>query len=92
MNKEDRIRLYLGTTVEEGRLYIREGLFALRSQVTSFPHGKMKDGIDALAYAVKHSSKPSTSEEQQDMRDEREAAAVAHPPRVNSKHFYGGYA
>jgi hypothetical protein len=93
-DKDDRIRLFLSTTVEEGRLYLGEGgqHVQLRTQVVSFPHYYLKDGADALAYAVHESRRPSTEEEMHDDFEKTAELTAAHPPRVNSERSYGGYA
>lgn len=88
--KEDRIRAYLQPTVEEKRLYLNQKLIKLRQQITSFPHFDLLDGIDALAYAVHVSRRPSTEDE---ILDEYSSATPSAPPpsRVYSDRCYGGY-
>jgi hypothetical protein len=90
-DKDDRIRAYLQTTIEEKRLYLGQGHAALRQQIVSFPHFQLKDGVDALAYAVHESRRPSTEEELRDDNENTNAAVVPHAPRVNSERQYGGY-
>jgi hypothetical protein len=93
-DKDDRIRLFLSTTVEEGRLYLGEGgqHVQLRTQMVSFPHYLLKDGADALAYAVHESRRPSTEEEMHDDFEKTAELTAPHLPRVNSERSYGGYA
>jgi hypothetical protein len=91
-DKDDRIRAYLQPTVEEGRLYLGQGMAALRVQIISFPHYHLKDGIDATAYAVHESRRPSTDLELLDDRETQEAQTSPHPARVNTDRAYGGYA
>jgi hypothetical protein len=91
-NKDDRCRLYLQTTVEEGRLYINAKLAALRVQVTSFPHYHLRDGTDALATAVHLSRAPMASEERRSQEIELEQLKEMAPEaRVHTDRCYGGY-
>jgi hypothetical protein len=92
MNKEDRIRNFLQPTVEEGKLYLHESMFTLRQQITSFPHAKLVDGLDALAYAVNKSVRPSSEQEIQEERQETEEAMTPHISRIKTAYSYGGYA
>lgn len=92
MNKDERIRLFLQPTVEENRLYLHEEMFSLRKQVTNFPHMKLKDGIDALAYAVNNARRPSTDEEILEDKEQLTLATALASPRVNTDRQYGGYA
>jgi hypothetical protein len=91
--KDDRIRLYLQPTVEEGRLYLHRtrGLVA-RTQILQFPHGRLKDGIDAIAYCVHESQRPSTETELQDAVEMYNAATAPKTQRVATTRQYGGYA
>jgi hypothetical protein len=91
-DKDDRIRAYLQPTVEEKRLYLSQRDAALRVQVVAFPHFHLKDGIDALAYAVHESRRPSSESEMLDDREALNVATMAHTPRVSTDRAYGGYA
>lgn len=92
-NKEDRVRLYMQATVEEGRLYINAKLAGLRTQVISFPHYHLKDGVDSTASAVHLSRTPWTGDEQKsresDEAQRKESEPEAH---VHTSRCYGGYA
>lgn len=92
-NKEDRIRLYMQSTVEEGRLYVNAKLAGLRTQIISFPHYHLKDGTDSCASAVHLSRAPWSPNEQasQDIDREREETE-APEARVHTSRCYGGYA
>lgn len=92
-DKDDRIRLFLGPAVDEERIYFGEGgqHVALKQQVVSFPHFHLKDGADALAYAIHESRRPSTETEMLDDRDEHERAVMPHEPRTNVGISRGGY-
>ena len=91
-NKEDRIRLYLQSTVEEGRLYLNSKLSHLRVQIVSFPHYHLCDGVDSTASAVHLSRAPIGAEEQQSREIEQESIAVPPDARVHTDRVYGGYA
>lgn len=91
-DKDDRIRLYLGPTVEEKRLYLGQNHVALRQQITAFPHFKLKDGIDSLAYAVHESRRPSNEEEM--LEDKELIMGVTQPKTARTagaSRSYGGY-
>jgi hypothetical protein len=92
INKDDRIRMYLGQAIEERRLYLRRGQEALRRQIITFPHNPMKDGIDALAYVVNKLYPPPSSEYYLEEKDREESnRALQHSSRTNTEHDYGGY-
>jgi len=91
MNKDERIRHFAQATIEEGKVYLGEGMFALRQQIINFPHFKLKDGLDALAYAIHMSTRPPDEEEVQEAREEHDAAFVDKASRVNTDQQYGGY-
>lgn len=91
-NKEDRVRLYMQSTVEEGRLYLNAKLAPLRVQVTSFPHYHLKDGTDSLASAVHLSRAPIGLDEAQSREIEEEQKSVPPEARVHTDRVYGGYA
>jgi hypothetical protein len=90
-DKDDRIRAFLGPTVEESRLYLGQNHVALRAQIVQFPHAEMKDGVDALAYAVHESRRPSTEEEMLEDKELTMQSIQPKSPRTNTERMYGGY-
>jgi len=53
--KEERIKLSVKTTVEQGKLFLRkddDGTTTLYEEMYTFPLGKHDDVIDALSYAI----------------------------------------
>lgn len=90
-NKEDRIRLYMQATVEEGRLYINVKLRALRNQVVGFPHFHLKDGADALATAIHLSRAPMSQDDETSDSITEELKQEPPEARVHTDRCYGGY-
>jgi hypothetical protein len=94
VNKDERIRLYSQTPMEEGRIYLRYGPLgsAIKNQFIVFPHGKLKDLIDAASSGI-HLLKFPPSEEQianEKEQDEKRKEQL-HSSRTNTSRNYGGY-
>jgi len=95
MNKDERIRFFAQTPMEEGRVYIRYGPMgsALKLQILNFPYSKLKDLIDAMASGIHLIKFPKSEEaiaEEKEANERRKAAATR--SRTNTKYNYGGYA
>ncbi len=92
LSKEDRIRHYLQTLIQEHRLYLRRGQTALRKQIIEFPNGDVVDLLDALAYGA-HLVRPPLSDEaiQDEYDQEVQRKQAIRTQRINTEHSYGGY-
>jgi predicted phage terminase large subunit-like protein len=63
VTKDWRIRTVLQPLVAGGRLFLREDMLELRTELTAFPLSPVKDLVDALASAVKLVPRRSTRRE-----------------------------
>lgn len=92
--KDDRIRDYLQVPVEEHRVYLMHNYeqAQLQVQITSFPNYHLKDGADALAYAVHYAQFPPAPEEAEARTREDTAIKDGRHSRIATKYEYGGYA
>jgi hypothetical protein len=93
MNKDERIRSYLQTPLQEGRVYIPMGArgSVIKTQITVFPHGKLKDILDALASATHLLKFPLSEEQITAQREVEEKKKAARVQRTNTTYNYGGY-
>lgn len=92
-SKEERIRLYITDTLKAHRIYLRKGVtqMKLRLQITSFPNGKLVDGLDALANACKVLRPPLSDDQIEEMKADARAAEAPPSQRVHTEANYGGY-
>jgi hypothetical protein len=91
-SKEERIRFYCQKAFEDGRVYIRNGMTTLRSQIIQFPHASLVDLFDALASAIKLSRAPLSDADEESEQAEDQTAKTKHSSFTNTEHDYGGYA
>lgn len=91
-SKEERIRFYAQKAFEEGRVYFRRGMTAIRRQITQFPHGELVDRFDALATAIKLSRPPLSDADEESANAVHRAHTLAGKPRISSEYDRGGYA
>lgn len=89
--KEERIRSYMQSTVEEHRLYLGPGMAELVRQLNSFPHGDLVDQVDSLAYLVHYLRPPMSDDEIETQRADEQIRKDAKVQRTNTEVVYGGY-
>jgi hypothetical protein len=65
-------------------------MLALRTQILEFPHGALKDRLDALAYAVKQCYPPVSEEEEKERAADLQARREAMGPYTKTQYDYGG--
>jgi hypothetical protein len=90
-SKEERIRFYAQKPIEEGRVYLRRGMVAMRNQIIQFPHAALVDRFDALASAIKLSRPPLSDDEFQSSQADVSVHHLASKPRTQVSRDYGGY-
>lgn len=91
-SKDDRIRTFLQQPVESGRVYVRFNSHRkFRTQLSEFPHGPLKDVLDAAAYAVHLCAIPQSEEELAEERERQELRRATSRPRTHTAYDYGGY-
>jgi hypothetical protein len=90
-SKEDRIRDYAQVAFESGRVYLAIWMTKLRKQITHFPHGKMVDLLDALAYAISKARRPVIHDPDQASHKGEPPKGRRYEPRAYSETDYGGY-
>jgi hypothetical protein len=90
-SKEERIRMFAQTAFQEGRVYLYEGMFKLKGQILSFPHGDLVDEFDAFSYLINLLRPPLSDEETLEAEAEEARAMQPAKSRVCSERSYGGY-
>lgn len=91
-SKDERIRNFLQADVEAGRIYIRRNTHRkFRTQLSEFPHGPLKDVLDAAAYGFKYVPVPRSREEEISERAAVERQRAMGKPRTHTLVDYGGY-
>jgi hypothetical protein len=93
MNKDERIRFYAQPAFQEGRVYLRKGSAssALKNQIVSFPHGKLKDLFDSCASGIHKLKFPPSEEALAEEANRNEKAQMPRAQRTNTTQSYGGY-
>ena len=91
LNKEDRIRMFAQAAFEEGRVYLRRNMTALKGQILAFPHGDLVDMFDALAYLLNLTRPPMSEEQEQEDKDRELARKTLPLSRTSTAYNYGGY-
>jgi hypothetical protein len=91
LSKEERIRMYMQKPAEEKRIYLRKGMQKLRNQFIEFPHGVIVDQLDTVAYLCHLLRSPLSQADQDSYKADEAKSKLAHSPRTNTEHSYGGY-
>lgn len=91
-NKDDRIRTHLQDHAEAGRIYTRQNTHRkFKTQYSHFPHGTLKDVLDAVAWAAKMIKAPVSADQQTTERSDHKRQQMMSKPRTHTSVDYGGY-
>lgn len=91
MSKEERVRDYLDSRINDGMLYLQVGHAKLLKQLIEFPNGDSYDLLDALAYCSHLSRRPISEEELEHEKELLEKAQQPRSQRCDTEFNYGGY-
>jgi hypothetical protein len=90
-SKDDRILTFFQADFEDGLIYLFEQDIQTKAQIVSFPHGYLKDRLDALAYAVHYSKRPPTIDEVEAQERDKTKRDQAKVQRTSQTYDVGGY-
>lgn len=90
-SKDDRIRVFIQSALEEGRLYIRPGMTSIITQVASLGVNSQVDELDAAATAIHHLRAPDSYDDIETQKADLETKRALQVSRISTEHNYGGY-
>ena len=90
-NKEDRIKVFIQTALEEGRIYLRAGMTDIVNQIASLGVNVRIDVLDATATGIHHLRRPDSFEDTELQKYDLQVQRQQQVSRIDTEHSYGGY-